>query len=270
MNDVKILPLIVDLVDSFFRSSRDALERARTGKSGQPAVGEPTGLNIFSHRRGETQGSLESIVFSFLTIEAAINYMFFSEQGWRRVKTLDSWLRQKWKRSLSVYDRFVLLVSQYSTANLGDFQYLASLFSEFIGFRNRIVHAHPEQYQALVEPGPIPGEVLIHDVEAICNARGFRVSGLSAEIGRISLDDASRGFEIMLLVFSFLDEQLVAEFELPWPSKSATSEQEYLSPRRILESLMFRHYPSIDPGSFVPEMISKLKKEQPPVGGDGK
>ena len=74
----------------------------------------------------------------------------------------------------------------------------------------------------------------------------------------------------MLLVFSFLDEQLVAEFELPWPSKSATSEQEYLRPRRILECLTFRHYLKIDPGSFVPEIISKLKKAQPPVGGDGK
>lgn len=270
MNDVQILPLIIDLVGSFFRSSRDALERARTAKSDQASVAEPTGLNIFSHRRGETQASLESIVFSFLTIEATINYMFFNEQRSRGLNTLDSWLRKKWKRSLSVYDRFVLLVSQYSTANLDDFQYLALLFSEFIAFRNRIVHAHPEQYQALVEPGSTPNDVLVHDVEPICNARGFPVSGLSEEIGRINLDDASRGFEIMLLVFSFLDEQLVAEFELAWPSKRTTSEQEYLRPRRILESLTFRYYPKIDPASFVPEIISKLKKAEPPLGGDGK
>lgn len=259
MDEVKILPLIVDLVGSFFRSSRDALERARTASSGQAAVAEPTGLNIFSHRRSETQASLESIVFSFLTIEATINYMFFREQRSQGMNILEHWLRQKWKRSLSVIDRFMLLVSQYSTANLDDFKDLTALFSEFISFRNRIVHAHPEQYQALVEQGATPGEVVIHDVEPIRNSKGFPMSGLSDEIGRIGLDDASRGFEIMLLVFSFLDEQLVAEFELPWPSKSPSNEQEYLRPRGILESLTFRHYPKIDLGLFVPEIISKLK-----------
>ncbi len=270
MNDIDILPLIVDLVGSFFRSAREALERARSAKSGQAEWAEPTGLNIFSERRGETQASLESIVFSFLTIEATINYMFFNEQQSHGLSTLDSWLRQKWKRSLSIYDRFVLLVSQYSTANLDDFQYLTSLFSEFIGFRNRIVHAHPEQYRALVEPGSTPDEVLVHDVEPICNTKGFPLSGLSKEIGRISLDDATRGFEIMLIVFSLLDEQLVAEIELPWPSKSATNNQEYLRPRNILESLTFRHYHKIDPGSFIPEIVSKMRKPQPPVGDDGK
>ncbi len=264
------MPLIVDLVGIFFRSSRDALERARSAKSDQAAVAEPTGLNIFSHRRGETQASLESIVFSFLTIEAAINYQFFNEQRSRELNNLDSWLRQKWRRSLSVYDRFVLLVSQYSTANLDDFHSLGALFSEFIGFRNRIVHAHPEQYRALVEPGSTPDNLFLHDVEPICDARGFPVSGLAQEIGRISLHDASRGFEIMLLVLSFLDEQFVAEFEFPWPCKNATSEEKYRKPRRILESLALRHYPKIDPESFVPEIISKLRKAQPPVGGKDK
>jgi len=261
MNEVKILPLIVDLTGSFFRSSRDALERARNAQSNSTAVAEPTGLNVFSHRQPETQASIESIVFSFLTIEANINYLFFEEQRSRTLKNMEKWLRQKWKHGLSVYDRFVLLVSQYAMANLNDFQYLTSLFSEFIRFRNRIVHAQPEQYHALVEPGSVPGEVLVHDVEALFDSRGFPVSGLSEEIGRISADDASRGFEIMLLVLSFLDEQFVSEFELSWP-RSVAGEKQYLRPSGILESLTLRHYPKIDPESFVPEFISNLKKHQ--------
>ena len=126
MNDIQLRPLIVDLVESFFRSSRDALERARMAKSDQAAVVEPTGLNIFSHRRGETQASLESIVFSFLTIEATINYLFFREQPGGRSKGLHRWLREKWKRGLSVHDRFVLLVSQYATGNLDEFHPLGN------------------------------------------------------------------------------------------------------------------------------------------------
>lgn len=47
----------------------------------------------------------------------------------------------------------------------------------------------------------------------------------------------------MLLMFSFLDEQYVADFKLPWVSKS-TAEVEYWEPRRILESLVPRYYPS--------------------------
>ncbi len=138
------------------------------------------------------------------------------------------------------------------------------------GFRNRIVHAHPEQYHALGEQGFTPDDLFVHDVEPIPNARGFPATGFSQEIGKISLHDASRGFEIMLLVLSFLDEQFVAEFEFPWPCKNATSEEEYRRPRGIIESLALRHYPKIDPESFVPEIISKLHRAQPPVGGDGK
>ena len=261
MNEVEILPLIIDLTGSFFRSSRDALERARNAHSNSIKVVEVTGLNVFSHRRPETQASIESIVFLFLTIEANINYLFFAEQRSRTLKNMEKWLRQKWKHGLSVYDRFVLLVSQYATANLNDFQYLTSLFSEFIGFRNRIVHAHPEQYHALVEPGSVPGEMLVHDVEPILISGRFPTSGLSEELGRISANDASRGFEIMLLVLAFLDEQFVSEFELSWPSCVA-GEKEYLRPKGILESLSFRHFPKIDPGSFVPEFISNLKKDR--------
>jgi hypothetical protein len=117
MKEIDVVPLIVDLGNSFFRSSRDALHRAQSAKSGQGPVAEPTGLNIFSHRQSETQASLETIVFAFLTVEATINYLFSREQS-ARSWGLHAWLREKWKRSLSVHDRFVLLVSQYATGNL--------------------------------------------------------------------------------------------------------------------------------------------------------
>jgi hypothetical protein len=261
MKDIDVVPLIVDLGNIFFRSSRDALHRAQSAKSVQDQVAEPTGLNIFSHRQNETQASLETIVFAFLTVEATVNYIFFHEQS-ADSKGVRAWLRDKWKRNLSIHDRFVLLVSQYATGNLNDFQRLGMLFLEFITFRNRIVHAHPEQYQALVEPSTVPNEMLVHDVEPIYNAHNFRESGLSQEIGRISSDDASRAFEIMLLVLCFLDEQFITEFELPWLIDGA-SREEPCRIRRILDSFAVRHYPEIDPVSFVPEIISKLKQTQP-------
>jgi hypothetical protein len=244
MGEIKVMPLIVELIGSFFASSRDALERARDAKSSQVVLVEPTGLNIFVHRQAETQASLECIVFSFLTIEACINYFFFEEQRGREASGgFTAWLRQKWQRGgLSVSDRFLLLVDRYTTAKPKDFEFLSSLFSEFITFRNRIVHAHPEQYHALVEEESATDYSFVHDVEPVSSTGKFPASGLSREIGRICLEDASRSFEIMLLMFSFLDEQFVAEFRFPWLSKNASREDSW-EPRRILESLP-RHYPN--------------------------
>ena len=237
MEAVEVLPLTVDLVGSFFRSSRDALERARRAKSLQPALPEPTGLNIFTHRRDETQASLESLVFSFLTIEAAINCTFFHEQRSPMLTQMDRWLRDKWKRHLGVYDRFVLLVAHYSSDSLDRFQPIVRLLAEFITFRNRIVHAHPEEYAALVEPGDGPDEVRIHDVQRMSETKAFPISGLSEEIGRIDSHDASRAFEIMLLVVAFLDEQFVSELELPWPSSEAGGTQQPMRPAAILRAM---------------------------------
>jgi hypothetical protein len=245
MREINVMPLVVELIGSFFASSRDALERAREAKSRQVVLVEPTGLNIFVHRQGETQASLECIVFSFLTVEASINYFFFEEQRGREVTGgFTAWLRQKWQRGgLSVSERFLLLVDKYTTAKPKEFELLSALFSEFITFRNRIVHAHPEQYHALVEEDAATDYVFFHDVEPVSRTGKFPVSGLSREIGRICVEDASRSFEIMLLIFSFLDEQFVAEFKFPWLSKTA-SREDFWEPRRILESLAPRHYPN--------------------------
>jgi hypothetical protein len=244
MGEIKLIPLIVELIGSFFASSRDALERSRNAKSSQAVLSEPTGLNIFVHRQAETQASLECIVFSFLAVEACINYLFFREHRWGSSNSLTAWLKQKWRRGgLSVYDRFVLLVDQYATANMSDLQTLCALFSEFISLRNLIVHAYPSEYQALVEEESGGEYSFVHDVEPISSNGRFAVSGLSREIGRICLDDASRSFEVMLLMFAFLDEQFVADFKLPWASRNSV-EQDSWEPRRILESLVPRHYPN--------------------------
>ena len=266
MNNIAILPLIVDLIGSFFRSSRDALERSRCAQTNNN-IQEPTGLNIFPHCHAETQAAIESIVFSFLTIEATINYIFFNEQQNRLLKGLEKWLQQKWKRNLSVYDRFLLLVNQYSTASLDDFQHLSSLFAEFISFRNRIVHAMPEQYDALVEPSSIENEVLVHDVEPLQNREQFPISRLSGEIGRINCEDAKRSFEIMILVICFLDEQFIAEFEFPWVGSKG--EQKYMRPRDIVTSMPIRFYPKLRVEQFVPEHIKKIKNAQQVNQGDG-
>jgi hypothetical protein len=69
MDDIDIVPLIATLIKAFYRSSRDALARVAAASKARTADG-PTGLNIFPHRHTETQAALETIVFSFLTVEA--------------------------------------------------------------------------------------------------------------------------------------------------------------------------------------------------------
>src|SRR5258708_34601317 len=139
MREIKLIPLIVELIGSFFASSRDALERSRNAKSSQVVLTEPTGLNIFVHRQAETQASLECIVFSFLAVEACINYLFFREHRWGSSNSLTPWLKQKWRRGgLSHYDRFVLLVDQYATAKFRDLQAFCAIFAEFICSRTPI------------------------------------------------------------------------------------------------------------------------------------
>jgi len=243
MGEINVAPLIVEFVRTFFASARDALARAQSAKASQAVFAEPTGLNIFDHRQPETQAALECIVFSFLAVEAYINYLFFTENRLVHSNEYIDWLKQKWRRGgLSVYDRFVLL-EQFALARKGDLRILCSLFREFISTRNLIVHAYPSEYQALVEEESDCDYAFIHDVESLPNSGTFAVSGLTREIGRICLDDASRTFEIMLLMLSVLDEWFVTEFALSWLPKSTTG-RESRAPRQILESLVPRHYPN--------------------------
>lgn len=61
MDDVRILPLIVDLIEIFFRSSQDALKRAQHARPNNE-IKEPTNLRILSHcRHAEIQASIERI-----------------------------------------------------------------------------------------------------------------------------------------------------------------------------------------------------------------
>jgi len=262
MNDIDVLPLIVDLIGSFYRSSLDALGRAKTAAYSHP-FRERTGLTTFSERDAETQATLESVVASFIAIESIINYAFFNEIDHKPSQSgLDRWLKQKWKGNLSILDRFNLLFSKYATTELARFQSVTSIFQEFVTFRNRIVHPHPEKYDALVERSDIPGEVLIHAVEPFVTRKPFQSSGLSEEIGRIAYPDAARCHEIMLLVFALIDGQLVIDLQLSWyeaPSEMTGCNSG--TPAELLESLEHRYYPKIDPKTFIPEFIAKLKQE---------
>lgn len=267
MGEVKILPLIIDLTWIFFRSSQDALERARNARPNNK-IEESTNLSILSHcRHAEIQASIESIIFSFLIIEATINYIFFNQLRGRQSKGLDKWLQQKWRRNLSIYERFILLMNQYSNDNLDNFQYLTSLFTEFITFRNRIVHAMPEEYQALVESAPNENEAFVHAVDPVKNDEQFSVSKLSDKIGKINYEDAKRGFEIMLLIVCFLDEQFIEELKFPWAG--CKNEQKHLRPKDIIASMDFRCYPKICTDSFVPEFVRQWKRKLQDTSADG-
>jgi len=104
MNNVEILPLIIDLSGSFFKSSRDALERARQAQLDKKPQ-EPTGLNLFPYE-AEPQASIESIAFSFLTIEATINYLFFNELRERQLKGIE-------KQGVGVKSLFLTLALEF-------------------------------------------------------------------------------------------------------------------------------------------------------------
>ena len=177
---------------------------------------------------------------------------------------MDRWLRDKWKWHLRVCDRFILLVAHYSSDRLDKYRSIVTLLSEFITFRNRIVHAHPEEYDALAEPGDEPGEVRIHDVQRMSQTKALPMSGLSEEIGRIDSYDAKRAFEIMLLVVAFLDEQFFLELELPWADRVVGDQRLSMRPSAILGLMDCREYPEIDPASFVPDVVAILRAQKKP------
>ena len=98
MKKIDILPLTVDLIGVFYRSARDALVRVKHATNTHPAE-KITDLNIFPENNAETQATIETVVASFLTIEATINFTFFSEVNERVSSSgLDKWLKRKWKR----------------------------------------------------------------------------------------------------------------------------------------------------------------------------
>lgn len=184
-----------------------------------------------------------------------------------QLKGLDKWLQQKWRRNLSIYERFILLMNQYSTDSLDNFQYRTSLFTEFITFRNRIVHAMPEEYHALVESTSNENEAFVHAVEPVKDGEQFSVSQLSGEIGKINYEDVKRGFEIMLLMVCFLDEQFIEEFKFPW--FGCKNEQKHLRPRDIIASMDFRYYPKVCTDSFVPAIVKQWKRELQDTSANG-
>lgn len=253
MKDCDVLPLIVDLMGSFYRSSRDALERASKAACANHSR-HITGLTIFSEKNAETQATLETIIFSFLTVEATINYIFFNEQEYKTNQSgLDRWLKKKWKNGFSISDKFNLLFNKYATTDLDKLQNVTSLFYEFASFRNRIIHSYPEKYDALVEYSDIPGEILLHAAEPCNTQKLFPRSGLSKEIAKIGYPDAARCYEIMLIVLALIDAQFIAELRLPRHKNSVNKEDLITaSPSEVLESLKPRYYPDIDPKTFAP------------------
>src|SRR3972149_2484133 len=251
MEKIDILPLTVDLIGVFFRSAKNALARAKHATIIHQST-EITGLNIFSKKHAESQAAVETVVASFLAIEATINFTFFSEINTHTNKSgLDKWLRKKWKRNLSISDKFLLLL-HYSSTDLNKFQALTTLFHEFIILRNRIVHSYPEQYDALVEPSDIPNEVLIHAVDPCSKEKCFTYSKLSEEIGRINYEDAVRCYEIMLLIIGLIDGQFMLKLELSWyKDKEDLESISSGTLQEIIQLLEHRFYPEINPETFI-------------------
>lgn len=248
MKKIEILPYSLDLLDVFYSSSRDALARAK-----HTTITHSAARNSLGQKYAETQGVIETVVASFLAIEAATNYTYFHEVNGRTSESaLDKWLKKKWKRGLSISDKLMLLLDQYSSVDLNKFQALRTLFNEFIVFRNRIVHSHPEEYDALVELSDISDEVWIHAVEPQSKETCFANSKLSEKIGEINYKDAARCYEIMLLIIALLDGQFILELKLSMYKNNddltATISE---TPQELIKSLSHRFYPDIDPELFI-------------------
>jgi hypothetical protein len=254
VKDIDVIPLIVDIIQVFYSSSYDALNRAKRAAQSH-SISNNIGLTIFSQMHSEVQATMESTIASFFTIEAAINYTFFTEvDNTHNQEDLDKWMKKKWK-NLSLNDRLILLLSKYGITKLDKFQDVIGLFQEFVTFRNRIVHSYPFKYEALVEPTSLPNEVRIHAVDPVLPP--LSQSGLSGEIARISYPDAVRCYEIMLLLLTLLDKQFILDLELAWyDNPEEMTGINIATPTELYNSIQHKYYPNIDISVFIPELPS--------------
>jgi len=251
MKKIDILSLNIDLINTFFCSAHDALKRAQHANNTNFNKRDLE-LNIFPEKHAEFQAAIETIIASFLAIEATINYAFFymtdnssSNSG------LDKWLKNKWKRSLSISDKFFLLMESYFYTDLNLFQDIKILFHEFVTFRNRIVHSHPEQYDALIEETDILEEVILHDFEPHHKKKSFTNSKLSEYIEKINYKDAAKCYEIMLLIISLIDCQCMLELKFSnYKNNKNLKHLHKITPLELIYSLDHRYYPKINPKSF--------------------
>lgn len=151
---------------------------------------------------------LTTCVLSFLSLEAAINLLFYETfvSEIRSIRKpvppqLLQHLRRSWKNNLSVKDKYLLLPPLVS-----DFEFDAGsdpyqLFDEFVRFRNGLVHSKPKTQKTTVkithiEDGNPGGELLNNQIEAEEPREKFPRTGFSTTYSGLNRTDAEKAFEI--------------------------------------------------------------------------
>ena len=255
MKPINILPLTVDLVIVFFNSARDALMRGKLANPEKVESGEVRGLYIFNKSDRLVQTILETVIASFLTVEAVINSCYFEEvRGKRWLSESDKFIKRKWGHGgISITEKLSLILGEYTMVEVDKIQPLFTLFKEFATFRNKIVHSRPDLYDALVEPSIMPDEIIVHAVDRINRTASFPTTQLSEELGRGGYQDAEKSYEIMLLILALLDSNFEIDLELSWYDQSSnqSAELRYGTVVETINQLNLRYFGHIDPNTFV-------------------
>ena len=211
--------------------------------------GEVRGLYIFNKGNRIVQASIETVIASFLSIEAMINTCYFEElSGKNRLSESDKFIKKKWSYDINIIDKLSLILGEYTMVETDKIKPLFTLFIEFATFRNKIVHSRPDIYDALVEQSDIPNEVTVHALERKTDVTSFPTTKLSEEVGRIGYEDAEKCYEIMLLIIALLDSNFGIDLELSWydhcPDQSTGLC--YGTVTETIDKLSIRHFESID------------------------
>lgn len=254
MKPIDILPLTIDLVVIFFNSARDALLRGKHVAPEQLELGEVRGLYVFNRGERIVQAAIETVITSFLSIEALINTCYFNELNEnKRLSESDKFINKKWVYGMNIMDKLSLILGQYTMVEIDKIKPLLTLFKEFVTFRNKIIHSRPDIYDALVEQSDIPNEVTVHALDWKNDTKSFPTTKLSEELGRIGTQDAEKCYEIMLLIIALLNSNFGIDLELSW--YDSYSDQStglcYGTVLETIDQLSIRYFGFIDPNDYV-------------------
>lgn len=154
------------------------------------------------------QDILTSCIFSFLSLESSINRLFYetfvrSDKGKIQIKkeipqSIISYLHQSWNR-LSVRNKFILLPPLTSEYEYDTKSIPFNLFSEFVTFRNRLVHPKMLTIINTIEvttsdETSFSGELMNQSLDNPPNE--FILTNFATSFNKLTVNDAEKAFEI--------------------------------------------------------------------------
>lgn len=153
---------------------------------------------------------LTSCIFSFLCLESSINRLFYetfvrSDKGKIQIKkeipqSIIFYLSKSWQR-LSVRDKFILLPPLSSEYEYDTKSVPFNLFSEFVTFRNRLVHPKMLTFTHTVKVATsdetsFSGELMNKSLDNPPNNKIFTLTNFATSFNNLTVNDAEKAFEI--------------------------------------------------------------------------